>query len=348
MVVEHPRAVVAGLAVAAGILVEGLAISEALPAALGAASGTSEAPIAIIVITGIILDLMLAIIVQVITAIALMVIVHTAIGLMAMVIGHMVTALITGPPFMAIRLTINGTPLQHQLYIFNGKKLKQSKNSLITGIIAEIQKVIILMLRNVRKAGCRLRHNRQSNTEKRFNMSTSSRIGALLIVFPLTACVSLPTGPSVMALPGSGKGFEQFRYDDYQCRQYAYQQVGGEVPKQAATSSGAKSAAVGAGLGAVAGTAIGGGEGAAIGAGTGLLAGGVAGSESARTSGYIAQQRYDMSYIQCMYAQGHRVPVAGKITSDQDLGQKNSNVSKPPPGFTPPPPPPGNPPPPPQ
>ena len=175
-------------------------------------------------------------------------------------------------------------------------------------------------------------------------MSTLPRITILLIVFPLAACVSIPTGPSVLALPGSGKSFEQFRYDDYQCRQYAYVQVGGETPKKAAATSGVKSAAVGAGLGAAAGAAIGGGEGAAIGAGTGLLAGGVAGSESAKTSGYIGQQRYDMSYIQCMYAQGHRVPVYGKITSDQNLGSKSKNISSPPPGFTPPPPPPGNPP----
>lgn len=179
-------------------------------------------------------------------------------------------------------------------------------------------------------------------------MKSLSKITVLLIIFPLAACVSPPSGPSVMALPGSGKNFDQFRYDDYLCKQFAYEQVGGKTPKQAATSSGVKSAAVGAGLGAIAGTAIGGGEGAAIGAGTGLLAGSLAGIEPARASGYVGQQRYDMSYIQCMYAKGHRVPVAGKITSDPNFGRKSSNVSSPPAGFTPPPPPPGNPPPPPQ
>lgn len=176
-------------------------------------------------------------------------------------------------------------------------------------------------------------------------MSKLPRISILLIVFPLAACVSIPTGPSVMALPGSGKNFEQFRYDDYECKQFAYRQVGGKTSKQAAMSSGVESAAIGAGLGAVAGTAIGGGEGAAIGAGTGLLAGSLAGVEPARASGFIGQQRYDMSYIQCMYAKGHRVPVAGKITSDPNTKQRSSNVSNPPPGFTPPPPPIGNPPP---
>ena len=178
-------------------------------------------------------------------------------------------------------------------------------------------------------------------------MSKLPKICILLITLPLAACVSVPTGPSIMALPGSGKSFEQFRYDDYECKQYAYGQVGGKTSNQAAMSSGVGSAAVGAGLGAVAGTAIGGGEGAAIGAGTGLLAGSLAGVEPARASGYIGQQRYDMSYIQCMYSKGHRVPVAGKITSDPNTQQRSSNVSNPPPGFTPPPPPSGNPPPPP-
>ena len=28
-----------------------------------------------------------------------------------------------------------------------------------------------------------------------------------------------------------------------------------------------------------------------------------------KTSAWIVQQRYDFSYLQCMYAQGHRVPV---------------------------------------
>lgn len=177
-------------------------------------------------------------------------------------------------------------------------------------------------------------------------MTKLSRIFPLLATLFLAACVSIPTGPSIMALPGSGKSFEQFRQDGQLCRQYAYTQVGGKLPEQAATASGAESAAVGAGLGALAGTAIGGGEGAAIGAGTGLLAGGLAGAESASASGSIAQQRYDMHYIQCMYAQGHRVPVAGTVM--QDSNTNNTNSLKPSSGFIPSPPPPGNPPPPPQ
>jgi len=164
----------------------------------------------------------------------------------------------------------------------------------------------------------------------------------------LAACTNLPTGPSVMVLPGSSKSFEQFRLDDYECRRFAYQQVGGVTPKSAAAASGATSAAVGAGLGAAAGAAIGGGKGAAIGAGTGLAAGGLAGTSTARTSGYESQFRYDISYIQCMYAQGHRVPTAGKFTNEfPPTSPKPVQSSPARSGFTPPPPPPGNPPPPP-
>ena len=176
-------------------------------------------------------------------------------------------------------------------------------------------------------------------------------IRKLLLLPPiaaLTACVSMPTGPSVMVLPGSSKSFEQFRTDDYDCRRYAYAQIGYTSARDASVSSGMGSAAVGTGLGAAAGAAIGGGEGAAIGAGTGLLAGGLAGTSSARTSGYERQYRYDISYIQCMYAKGHRVPVSGKITSElPPASQQPIKISPTPSGFTPPPPPPGNPPPPP-
>jgi hypothetical protein len=40
----------------------------------------------------------------------------------------------------------------------------------------------------------------------------------LMIASLLTACTSMPTGPSMMALPGSTKSFDKFRIDDNQCR----------------------------------------------------------------------------------------------------------------------------------
>src|SRR5258708_16850303 len=94
-------------------------------------------------------------------------------------------------------------------------------------------------------------------------------MGALL----LGACVSMPKGPSVMVLPGSGKSFDQFRYDDVECRNFAEFQVGGKSSEDIAAESAAKSAVVGTAIGAAAGAALGGRSGAAAGARGRLLTG---------------------------------------------------------------------------
>ena len=155
-------------------------------------------------------------------------------------------------------------------------------------------------------------------------------LGALL----LGACVSMPKGPSVMVLPGTGKSFDQFRYDDVECRDFASVQIGGGSPSDAAADSMAKSAAVGTVVGAAAGAALGGRSGAAAGAGGGLLIGTAAGAGAGETSAYGLQRRYDYAFIQCMYAKGHKVPVSGRLTSAPPAG----------PSYTPPPPPPPPPP----
>jgi len=163
-----------------------------------------------------------------------------------------------------------------------------------------------------------------------------TRLNSLLlaVLLGLGACATLPTGPAVMVLPGTGKNFDQFRFDDGACRQYSYDQVAGVTPSRAADDSGVRSAAVGTLLGAAAGAAIDGGSGAAAGAGIGLLFGGMAGAGAAERSAYGAQRRYDIAYQQCMYAKGHRIPVAARFT------QARSATS-----YTPPPPPPNQPPP---
>src|SRR5258708_8931192 len=83
----------------------------------------------------------------------------------------------------------------------------------------------------------------------------------------------MPSGPGVMVLPGSGKSFDQFRFDDYECRQFASSQVGGNSPDQAAADSGVKSAVIGAAIGTVPGAALGGSQGAVAGAGIGTAGG---------------------------------------------------------------------------
>ncbi|MDO9271168.1 MAG: glycine zipper family protein [Methylobacter sp.] len=153
-----------------------------------------------------------------------------------------------------------------------------------------------------------------------------------------SACVSLPTGPSVMVLPGSGLSFDQFRNDDAVCQQYAYFQIGGTTAQKESVRSGATSAVIGTALGAAAGAAIGGGEGAAIGAGTGLLGGSIVGTGAAGSSMYGTQERYDVAYIQCMYSKGHQVPVSGQFSGEsfRQAEPPSSNIPPPPPGSPPP------------
>jgi hypothetical protein len=181
-------------------------------------------------------------------------------------------------------------------------------------------------------------------------MSTIHRSVPFLLASLLVSCASIPSGPSVMALPGTGKNFDQFRDDDAYCRLYATEQVRGQTPNRASVMSGVGTAAVGTGIGAAAGGAFGGGTGAAIGAGSGLLLGGLMGSSTARASGEIGQQRYDMGYTQCMYGKGHRVPISGQImdnSRNRPLGTPTQPLPDTATTPPPPPPPPGNPPPPP-
>lgn len=169
---------------------------------------------------------------------------------------------------------------------------------------------------------------------------------ALVSALLLAGCATTPTGPSVMALPGSGKSFDQFRHDDALCREYAREQTGGTDANEAATNAGVRSAAVGTAVGAAAGALIGGRDGAAVGAGTGLLVGGAVGSDAAQSSARGTQQGYDHAYIQCMYAKGQRVPTSARFTDGGARphtgapalpGRTNASYPPPPPGHQPPP-----------
>jgi hypothetical protein len=165
---------------------------------------------------------------------------------------------------------------------------------------------------------------------------TATAAGLSLAALLLGACAVVPpSGPSVLVLPGSNKSFEQFRADEQECRQYASSQLGGATPEQAAMDSAAKSAAVGTAVGAVAGGIIDGRSGAAFGAGSGLLIGSMAGAGASQQSARNLQWRYDVGYQQCMYARGHKVPVAAS--------QFRSEPGRPRRGAYPPPPPPPDP-----
>ena len=172
-----------------------------------------------------------------------------------------------------------------------------------------------------------------------------------------TACATVPTGPTVMVLPGQGKGFDQFQGDDYSCRQWAVQQTGAN-PSDASARSTVGGAAIGTLLGAAAGAAIGAAAGspatgAAVGAGVGVLGGTAAGASASTHTYGTLQSRYDGAYMQCMYAKGHQIPVrrgsqpsyasqpAAAPPPPPPPPPAAMSNSPPPPAGTPPPPPPG-------
>ncbi len=166
------------------------------------------------------------------------------------------------------------------------------------------------------------------------NVKAAIFLAGLLAAALLAGCASVPTAPGVMALPGTGRTFDEFRADDAYCRDHAFRQIGGKSREEIARSSAVQGAAVGTAVGAVAGAAIGGRDGAGVGAGMGLIVGSATGAEAARGAVRGSQRHYDHAYIQCMYARGHRVPVSGVYTSDRAAPA----IPPPPPGNPPPPP----------
>ena len=70
--------------------------------------------------------------------------------------------------------------------------------------------------------------------------------------------------------------------------------------------------------------------GAAVGAGAGLLGGAAIGGSNAQAAGTQVQHRYDMTYMQCMYAKGNQIPIS--------KGSLPTTYSAPPPPPPPPPP----------
>jgi hypothetical protein len=210
------------------------------------------------------------------------------------------------------------------------------------GIIVITRKAITLMSNNAIAVGNKLSRLRHLHFDKEYQMSRFSIVLSSTIIVAVAGCASVPTGPDVMVLPGTGIPFNQFRNDDVICRQYASYQTG-TTPNEAGVSSGVTSALVGAAIGAAAGAAIGGGTGAAIGAGSGLVGGSLVGTSAASGSMYEVQQRYDVAYIQCMYAKGHQVPVSGQfsgaVSQPQQVAPPSMNIPPPPAGMPPPPPP---------
>ncbi len=119
---------------------------------------------------------------------------------------------------------------------------------------------------------------------RRVTASTLITIAVSLLV----ACARIPTTPSVMVLPGSGRTYDEFQADDASCRRSGTQTV-----------------------------------------------------EAVKDSTIPSQYRFDMAYMQCMYARGHQVPAPGGRSGYIAPPATAPSDIAPPPAGTPPPAPPG-------
>ena len=104
------------------------------------------------------------------------------------------------------------------------------------------------------------------------------RWGMLLLgLGMLSACTVVPTGPSVLVLPGVGKPMDVFQAEEGECRSYAQQQLG------------------------------------------------VTHEQDSR----MLQTRYNIAYVQCMYAKGNMMPgmvAPGASVAPTSPGMPSSGV----------------------
>jgi hypothetical protein len=124
----------------------------------------------------------------------------------------------------------------------------------------------------------------------------------------LSGCVAPPIGPTAQVMPAPGKPFDVFAQDLATCKQFA----GGEVSGGATLANlndfgmAAMSTALGAGLGAAT-MHYQAQRGAELGGSAGAIAGMAIASRGAAQNQNGLQGRYDLAYIQCMYARGNQV-----------------------------------------
>jgi uncharacterized protein YcfJ len=150
--------------------------------------------------------------------------------------------------------------------------------------------------------------------------------GVTAMILATAGCATQPMGPRVAVMPAPNKPFEVFQQDQAICKQYADQQVSGQV--QTANNQAVGGAVLGTVLGAGLGAAVGGGRGAAIGAAGGAVAGTAVGANGSQAVGRGIQHEYDNAYSQCMYSRGNQV------------ASYQRSYSPPPPSYAPPAPPP--------
>jgi hypothetical protein len=133
---------------------------------------------------------------------------------------------------------------------------------------------------------------------------------SLFAAILLSGCVTPPMGPTALVMPGQGKPFEDFAGDQSTCKQFASGEVSGGATLANLTQFGtvALTTAMGAGLGG----AVGNTRGMEIGGGAGAIAGIGASSRGAAAGQGSLQSRYDLAYIQCMYARGNQIATSAQ------------------------------------
>ena len=119
----------------------------------------------------------------------------------------------------------------------------------------------------------------------------------------LSGCATFPEGPSIRALPGTGKSMEEFRAADDACRQDSLERVRSKRPDLAVSETDQTHA-----VAATTGDATRGGSIMQ----DPVTASGTASAMRPETKDISArdlQHEYDYAYVRCMYVMGHRVPV---------------------------------------
>lgn len=134
----------------------------------------------------------------------------------------------------------------------------------------------------------------------------------LAAVMVLNGCAQTPLGPMVQVVPPAGKPFEAFQADKAYCKDYAKSEVAGQAENanDRAVGTALLGAALGAGVGAVAG----GGRGAAVGAAAGGGAGTLIGASNSEHGEHAIQHQYDNAFAQCMTAKGNIVQTHAAVT----------------------------------
>jgi uncharacterized protein YcfJ len=175
----------------------------------------------------------------------------------------------------------------------------------------------------------------QRHPAKRTRASFAA-LGLACAAVVLAGCATEPMGPTIQVMPAQNKPFEVFQNDQVVCKQYASQQIAGQV--DAANEKGVGAAVLTTALGAGLGAAVGGGRGAAIGAGAGGVVGADVGASGSEGAQHSIQRQYNNAYAQCMYSKGNQV--VNPAPRPVYVAPQPVYVAPPPPAYYYPPPPP--------